>query len=126
MLIAFFIGFVGLNYSAFFLDKRVELKIISIPFGLLLIRAIFLGGKKLIKNEAILTIMDSGIDINEKGRIISLDWTEVDDCKINLSDDTNHLIIKTWNQRRKIDITWLDKKPEEIEEIISQYLDQKN
>ncbi|HEX6431276.1 MAG TPA: hypothetical protein VF008_26480, partial [Niastella sp.] len=65
----------------------------------------------------------SEITINEKGKPVSLLWMQVLDWKIEKEEDggTKYLIIETAEKSKRINISWCDKKPDEIEALISTF-----
>lgn len=65
----------------------------------------------------------SEIEINEKGKPVSFLWLQIIDWKIEKDQESNthYLTIQTVDQKKKINISWLDKTPEEIEELLQMY-----
>ena len=86
-----------------------------------LIYAVYFPIKKLIKNEPVLLLNKSGIEINVKGKLNSFSWLQITNWKIEKDDDgrTSFLIVETTDTKKKINITWLDKQPSEIEEVLN-------
>lgn len=124
MLVLLGLALVGMIYFAFFsgkLDNQSIYKYVYLLATASLAYAIFTSVRKFIKNEPVLTITKSGIEINEKGKPDSLVWLQIRDWKIEQIEQNHYLIIETPEQERKIDISWLDKKPKEIEELIQMY-----
>src|SRR5689334_5933289 len=63
-------------------DNNNTLKIVYVFIIAPLIYTIYVLTKKLIKNEAVLTLSKSGIEINEKRRPVSFLWLQVINWKI--------------------------------------------
>lgn len=115
----------GETYFIYFLstlDSNNTMKILYIFLTASLIYAIYSPIKKFLKNEPVLTFSKSGIEINEKGEPISLLWLQVD-WKIEKENDggAHYLILETADDKRKINISWLDKSPIEIEKLLQTY-----
>ena len=116
----------GMTYYIYFsstLDNNNTMKILYIFLTASLIYAIYIPIKKFFKNESVLTFSKSGIEINEKGKPISLLWLQIIDWKIEKEEDsgTHYLIVETTDGKRKINISWLDKRPREIEELLHNF-----
>jgi hypothetical protein len=99
------------------------MKIIYVSLTASLIYTIYIPARKFFKNEPVLSLNNSGIIINEKGTPVSFLWVQIIHWKIEKEEDggTYYLIIETVNKKRKINISWLDKRPAEIEELIRAY-----
>lgn len=70
-----------------------------------------------------MTLKNSEIIINDKGRPDSFLWHQIIDWTIEKEDDggTNYLIVKKTEKTRKINISWLEKNPNEIEALFRIY-----
>lgn len=127
LLIVFLLGLLGGIYHVYFsgeYDNDSTMKIIYVVGIVLLGRAIFIPARKLVLNEPVLTLSRSEIIINEKIKPVSYLWPQVLDWRIERekkNDGSYHLIIETADKTKKVDITWLEKKPSEIEEIVKKY-----
>lgn len=114
----------GMTYYIYFsgkFDNNNTMKILYIFLTASLIYAIYIPAKKFFKNEPVLTFNKSEIEINEKGKPVSFLWLQVIDWKIEKEDGTHYLTIETADIKKKINISWLDKRPNEIEELLQTY-----
>jgi hypothetical protein len=90
----------------------------------LLARAIYKYARQILKNEPVLTLSKSGIELNPTiGKPALFLWQQVDNWTIEKdSDGHKHLlIIESANQKTSAHRTWLEKSPEEIEALLEQY-----
>lgn len=122
LLIAFF----GMIYYIYFsgkFDNNDTMKVLYIFLSVSLLYAIYIPTRKFLKNEPVLTICNSEIEINEKGKPVSYLWEQIIDWKIEKEDDggTHYLFLQTAEKKNKINISWLDRRPSEIEEILLKY-----
>jgi hypothetical protein len=116
----------GMTYYIYFsgkFDNNNTMKLLYVFLTASLIYAIYIQAKKLFKNEPVLTFSKSEIEINEKGKPVSFLWLQVIDWEIEKEEDggTHYLTIETADKKRKINISWLDKRPSEIEELLQTY-----
>jgi hypothetical protein len=116
----------GITYYIYFsgkFDNNNTIKIVYVFLTASLLYAIYIPARKLLKNEPVLTFSKSEIEINEKGKPVSFIWLQIIDWKIEKDSDgnTHYLIVETEDKKRKINISWLDKKPSEIEELLQAY-----
>jgi hypothetical protein len=115
----------GLYYSFFYhsTETGTTMKIISGLLSIWLAYAIYRMTGKLLKNDPVLTLSDAEISINDKGKPVSYSWHEVIGWHLEKDrDDTTHyLVIETTGKKRKINISWLEKKPFEIEVLMKEY-----
>ncbi len=116
----------GMTYYIYFsgkYDNNNTMKILYVFLTASLLYSIYIPTRKFLKNEPVLTISKSKIEINEKGKPISLLWLQIIDWKIEKEKDggTHYLTIETAEKKRKINISWLDKRPSEIEELLQTY-----
>jgi hypothetical protein len=77
--------------------------------------------RKLWNNTPVLTFSPSGISIHEKGEPLSFLWWQVTHWEVEQDESTHYLIIQTAETKKKVSISWLDRKPEEIELLLHQY-----
>ena len=99
------------------------MKLLYIPVAASFVFSIYLPTKRFIKNVPDLVFTNSQIELNEKGALVPYLWQQVIDWKIDKDKDTDtyYLTIETSDKKRKINISWLDKKPREIEELLQRY-----
>ena len=126
MLTLLTVALFGMTYYIYFsgkFDNNTTMKIVYIFLNALLIYAIYIPTKKFFKNEPVLTLSKSEIEINEKGKPVSFLWMQISDWKIEKDDDgpTHYLIIETADGKKKINISWLEKRPSEIEELLLKF-----
>jgi len=85
------------------------------------IYAAYFKVKKLWNNEPVLILTSAGISIHEKGEPLSFLWWQVVHWEIEKDDSTHYLVIQTADTKKRINISWLDRKPAEIERLMHQY-----
>ena len=125
MIVLLIIALVAGIYYIYFsgeIDNNTA-KILYVFLTVLLIYAIYIPTKKFIKNEPVLTLSNSDLEINEKGKSVSFLWLQVVDWRIEKDEENNthYLVLHTADTKKKINISWLDKKPHEIEELFRKY-----
>ena len=126
MLVLLSVALLGGTYYIYFsgkYDNNVTIKIIHVFLNAILFYSIFIPAKKFIKNEPVLTLNNSEIIVNEKGRPVSILWHQIIKWKVEKEEDggTHYLVIETVEKTRKINISWLEKSPTEIEELLRIY-----
>lgn len=99
------------------------MKILYFFGGASLLYAIYIPARKFIRNEPVLTFSRSEIEINEKGKPVSYLWVQVISWSIEKDPDgrTHYLVIETAGSKSNINISWLEKKPDEIEALMLTY-----
>jgi hypothetical protein len=123
MLVILSLALVGTFYYIFLSGKFDHGNIIKLIYVLLtasLGYAIYVPTRKFIKNEPVLKLSKSEIELNEKGKPVSFLWIQVIGWKIEKDTDssTHYLVVQTTDTKKKINISWLDRKPAEIEELL--------
>lgn len=116
----------GMTYYIYFsgkIDNNAYIKLLYVFLTAFLLYAIYIPIKKLVKNEPVLIFSKTGIEINEKGNPISFIWHQVIDWKIEKEEDggTHYLIVETQEKKSKLNISWLEKQPAEIEALFQKY-----
>ena len=116
----------GMTYYIYFtgkFDNNNTMKVVYVFLTASLLYAIYIPTKKFIKNEPVLTFSKSEIEINKKGKPVSFLWLQVIAWTIEKEEDggTHYLTIETADTKKKINISWLDKRPNEIEELLQTY-----
>ncbi len=124
--IVLIIAFVFSTYYVFFSGKFDDKNLVKIVQGIansILLYTIVVSIKGLYKNKPVLIFTKSDIEINEKGKPVSYLWQQITNWKITEEGDggTNYLTIETADSKKKINISWLTKRPSEIEEILKLY-----
>lgn len=126
MLVVLALALFGMSYYIFLsgkFDNNNTMKLVYVFLTALLIYAIYIPARKFIKNEPVLKFNTTEIEINEKGKPTLLLWLQVVDWKIEKDEDggTQYLIIETTDRKHKINVSWLDKRPSEIEELLQTF-----
>lgn len=126
MLAVLTVALIGMTYHIYFsgtFDNNNTMKIVYIFLTASLLYTIYIPTKKFFKNEPVLTFRKSEIEINEKGKPVSFPWLQIIDWKIEKEEDggTHYLTIETADTKKRINISWLDKRPSEIEELLLTY-----
>jgi hypothetical protein len=121
MLVLLTLAVFGITYYIYFsgrYDSNTLMKIVYVFFIFMMGATVYISAKKFFKNEPVLTLTKSEIIINEAGKAVSLLWEQVVDWKIEDNDGAHYLVIETHEQKKKLNISWLDKRPAEIEELL--------
>lgn len=124
MLVLLFIGTSVATYYVYFSGKVRNSNLLNIVYLLSLASFIYMMYfqlRMLLRNEAVLTFTKSDITINQERKPVSFLWLQIISWEIKKDDSTHYLIIKTSDSTKKINISWLDKKPIEIEKLLYTY-----
>jgi hypothetical protein len=126
VLVILIIALFGMTYYIFLsgeFDNNTTIKLLYVILNFSLAYTIYILTRKFLKNEPVLKFNSTEIEINEKGQPIALLWSQVIDWKIERNEDggTYYLLIVTADRKRKINISWLDKRPAEVEELLQTY-----
>jgi hypothetical protein len=126
VLAIFLVVHIGMTYYAFFSgnwEKMPAMKVVYVIITAVFLIGLYFPVRKFIKNEPVLTISKSDITINEKRKAVSFLWIQVHNWKIEFESDggTPFLVIETAKEKKRINIAWLEKDYEEIEELIITY-----
>ncbi len=124
-LVVMAIALIGMTYYIYFsgeFDNNNAFKIVCVFLIALFVYMLYIPTKKFFKNEPVLTFSKSEITINEKAKPISFLWREVVNWKVVKKDeDTYYLMMETMDKKKIINISWLDRGPNEIEELLQTY-----
>ena len=125
MLVVIPIPIIGIGYYTFFTVEGKSNNSMVYVFLLMLAFALFSFyrlTKRISDNRPILTISKSFVEINEWGKSTSYLWPQISNWEV-IKDERNHfLILETSEQKKKVNISWLGKKPEEIEDWKDRFL----
>jgi hypothetical protein len=124
MIIILSIGLIGMIYYVYFsgrLNGNQLLKWFYVLFTGFLVYAIYIPARKLIKNEPAIILSKETIGIIEKVKPKFISWAEVIAWKIEKSEDGYFLIIQTHEKTIRTNISWLEKTPGELEQLIGGY-----
>lgn len=127
MLVLLTAAFLGMTYYIYFsgkIESSNTMKVLYVFLTASIVYAIYFPARKFFKNEPVLTFSRSGIEINEKGSPVSFIWLQVTRWTIEREDDngTHYLTIETADTNKRVNISWLDKKPQEIEQLLHLYI----
>jgi hypothetical protein len=119
-------GQIVMFYFTFFsgkFDDNTLLKALTVGLTAWLLYALYFPARQLIKNEPVLILSKSEITINRRGKPITYLWMQIQDWHIEKDKENSnrYLILETTEGKKSVSITWLDKKPAEIEELINEY-----
>jgi hypothetical protein len=124
MLIMVGIGWMGLSYFIYFsgsINTNTELNIFYSGLTVMLIYLFYIAVKRLKFNEPLLVLTKSGITINEKGNPESFLWSQITEWEIENDDGGEYLTIKTAKTKKKLGISWLEKRSGELKELMTEY-----
>jgi amino acid permease len=77
--------------------------------------------RKLQDTEPALRFTTSYLEISRKGKMERYLWSQITEWKIEPDDRNHYLLIQAAGNSKRIDITWLDRKPGDISELMHQY-----
>ena len=124
MLILLTAALIAGNYFIFFsgkLNPTNTLIIINSISTIFLVYTIYVPAMKVIKKEPVITLTGDSIIIHERIKPVSFLWTQILDWKTEVEENTHYLVIRTADARKKVNLSWLDRKPAEIEDLIKTY-----
>ncbi len=124
MIILLAAGLIGVTYYIYFSGKFENdrtIKIVYVFLTVSLTYTIYIQIIKLIKDEPILILSNDSILINDKLKPVSIKWIEIKEWNIIKEDSTHYLNIRTSGKSKRINIAWLEKQPEELENLIKEY-----
>jgi hypothetical protein len=117
-------GLLFCNYFAFF-NKHYRgnliLEIFSIAISVWVLWFIYKLVTLIKINRPIITITTTNIKFYESGTLRQYNWNEVLAWEINGESNNKYLILKTMGETKKIKVSHLNKSPQEIRKIISQF-----
>ena len=126
MLILLTTGLLGMTYFIYFsgsIKTNTTLNIFYVLSLASLLYTLYIPIRKFLRNEPVLTLSKYDIEINERRKPVSFSWAQVDKWEIekDAENNTHYLIIVTAGNKVKINISWLDKSPVEIETLLKTY-----
>ena len=118
-------GQIAMFYFTFFsgkFDENTLLKVVTVGVGAWLLYALYFPLKQLIKNEPALIISKSEITITRRGKPDTWLWMQIQSWHIEKDKENSnwYLILETTEGKKSYSITWLEKSPAEIEELINE------
>jgi hypothetical protein len=119
-------GQIVMFYVTFFsgkFDGNTLLKVVTIGLTAWLLYALYFPLRQLIKKEPVLTLSKSDITINVKRKPVTYLWSQIQGWHIEKDKENSnrYLILETTEGKKSVMISWLEKKPAEIEELIISY-----
>jgi hypothetical protein len=119
-------GQIVMFYITFFtgkFDGNTLLKVVTVGLIGWLLYWLYFPVWQLINNEPVLILSKSEITINRKGKSVTYLWMQIQGWHIEKDKENSNkfLILETTEGKKSVSITWLTKKPEEIEALISEY-----
>jgi hypothetical protein len=126
MLLLLTSGLLGMTYFIYFSGSIKTTTTLNIIYSLSLaslLYTLYVPVRKFLKNEPVLTISKYDIEINESGKPVSFSWPEVVEWTIekDKENNTQFLTIATADNKKKINISLLEKSPAEIETLLTTY-----
>lgn len=108
----------------FFTDKYKDdttNKVSTIVGFILLAYLLYSPIKKLIKNQPIITLTDDSIVLHMTKSVV-IPKENIMEIEVTYVEETGYfLTIKTENETHEENISWLDKTPDEIKDLIKKY-----
>ena len=115
---------VGMTIYIFTSDKYADnnlMNLLYVGLNAYLIFSLYKLAKRLKGNKAALTITKDAIIFDDYGSEQSYKWRDIQDVSISTDDSTSYLTLKTLAGEKKVSISWLDKSPTKIKELIDVY-----
>jgi hypothetical protein len=97
------------------------IKIGYIVFNAYLIYSIYKLIRLLRSNRPTLTISKGALSFSEGDIEHSYKWNNIQDVSVYLEDSNSYLKVSTLDGDKKITLSWLDKSPKKIKELIDVY-----
>jgi hypothetical protein len=114
-----------LNYFIFFWDRSKDQqfawKVFTALMSIVMIIAIYKFGRQIITNEPVLVFTKDTLTIYNERLPATFHWNEITSWSITTEEDTPYLTIEAPGKKERLNISWLDKKPDEIAALISSY-----
>jgi len=125
-IVIMFVSQIGLVYLIYFsgnYNLSTTLKVAYAGMLAALIYFLYLPVRKLIKNESVITLTKSDITINVKRKPVTYLWSQIQGWHLEKDKENSnwYLILETTEGKKSVMISWLEKKPAEIEELIISY-----
>lgn len=119
-------GLTVMFYITFFsgkFDNNTLLKMLTVGLIIWLLYWLYLPVRQMIKNEPALILSKSEITINRKGKPVTYLWSQIQGWHIEKDKENSnrYLILETTEGKKSVSISWLEKKPAEIEALIIAY-----
>ncbi|HEY8894364.1 MAG TPA: hypothetical protein VIM79_06100 [Niastella sp.] len=126
MLTFLLVGQIVMFYITFFtgkFDGNTLLKVVTVGLIGWLLYWLYFPVRQLINNEPVLILSKSEITINRKGKPVTYLWMQIQGWHIEKDKENSNkfLILETTEGKKSVSITWLTKKPEEIEALLSEF-----
>ena len=115
---------VGMTIYIFTSDKYADnnlMNLLYVGLNAYLIFSLYKLAKRLKGNKAALTITKDAIIFDDYGSEQSYKWRDIQNVSISMDDSTSYLTLKTLAGEKNVSISWLDKSPTKIKELIDEY-----
>ena len=110
----------GIFFSESFKDKTI-IKISFLIGIMFFCYSIYSPVKRLIKNRPVIVFDTDSIILNEN-KFVTIKKEEIQDISVRYVDETGYFLnIQTNETIHETNISWLDKTPDEIKELINMY-----
>jgi len=105
-----------------FADNKV-LKYIMLPLNAVILYYVFKLTTKILDKESVITLTTDEIEFQNNPRPTKIKWTDIKDIKVeNQKDDGKSIMTIVTNfDTKTIDITGLDKKPDELYKLVESF-----
>lgn len=123
MLAALFIALLVMVYYIYMsgtFEENQHIKMIYALLAVALLFTLYTVFRGVLKNKPVLVFTEKALKINF-GKPVSFLWIQIINWKIEKDDNTSYLLIETINTKKKVNISWLEKKPAEIEALMQEY-----
>lgn len=119
-------GLTVMFYITFFsgkFDDNTLLKVVTVGLIAWLGYWLYFPVRQMINNEPVLILNKSEITINRKGKPVVYLWSQIQGWHLEKDKENSnrYLILETTEGKKSVSITWLEKSPAEIEELIGEY-----
>jgi hypothetical protein len=105
-------------------DDKPYLKYVYILVDLYLIYMLYTNSLRLIKNKPVLILTEESIEINEGKETTRYQWVEINSFRGDRDEHDSkghYLILETTSSTKRVNLNWLEKTPDQVIELISQY-----
>lgn len=119
------LGLAFMNYVTFFTDyykgRSFIWKALSVLLSVSLIATIYKMYQQIKTNTPSIIMTGAAFIHYEKGKVHSYPWNNITSWHISKEDNTTYLVLEANGNKEKIPINWLDKTPEQIDELMQQF-----
>ncbi len=117
---------IGSTYFVYLTDTFADNKVlryIMLPLNAVMLYYVYKLTTKILDKESVITLTADTIEFQENLRLTIIKWSDIKDLKVttDTNDKRSSMTIVTNFETKTIDITGLDKSPDELNKLIEIY-----